>query len=199
MLIMLQLRIVIRQTLQSGHWPHHRKVIPAGTTPPYARLVATHIHLGGPGLLRQAGLQPHLILDLLLGTKFKAALVAAITGADAVLIVVHWREVAIVAEHGIELTQAGRGRHMAHLTAHRIERQLGKGDERRQLVSGGNHQIGGLPAASVTTLDLPAIHLFGNGNHLGVEYHLKQPAGLCFLDCCAGEIRRAEPAPPAGS
>ena len=48
-LIMLQLRIVIRQTLQSGHWPHHRKVIPAGTTHPYARLVAAHIHFGGPG------------------------------------------------------------------------------------------------------------------------------------------------------
>ncbi len=83
---------------------------------------------------------------------------------------------------------------MAHLTAHRIERQLGKGDERRQLVSGGNHQIGGLPAASVTTLDLPAIHLFGNGNRRGVEHHLQQPAGLCFFDSSAGEICRAEPA-----
>ena len=107
LLITLQLGIVIRQTLQSGHRPHHRQVIPTGTAHPYARFVATDIHLGGPTLIRQAGLQPHLILDLLLGTKLKAALVAAIAGTDAVVIVMGRSEVAIVAEHGIEPTQAG--------------------------------------------------------------------------------------------
>ena len=77
------------------------------TTHPYARLVAAHIHFAGPGLLRQTGLQPRLILGLLLGTKLKAALVTAIAGTNTVLIVVHRCEVAIVAEHRVELTQAG--------------------------------------------------------------------------------------------
>ncbi len=142
LLIALQSGVVIRQVGQAGDWPRHRQVISAGTAHADPGLIATHIHLGGPALLRQAGLQPRLVLGLLVGAKLEVGLVAAIAGTDAVVIVVGRGEVAIVAEHGVELAQVHRGRHMAHLATHRVEWQLGKGDERRQLMAGGHHQIG---------------------------------------------------------
>ena len=97
------LRVLIRQACQSGDGACHRQVIPAGAANADPRLVAAHVHLGRPALIRQAGLQPCLVLSLLLGTECEGALVAAIAGPDAVRSVVGRGEVAVVAEHSSEL------------------------------------------------------------------------------------------------
>ena len=84
---------------------------------------------------------------------------------------------------------------MAHLTAHRVERQLREGEQGGQPVTGGHHQVGGLPLAAILALHLPAVCQLADAAHRCVVLKAQQTAGLRFFQGGAGEIRRAEPAP----
>ncbi|MNH16988.1 hypothetical protein D3C79_766400 [compost metagenome] len=83
---------------------------------------------------------------------------------------------------------------MAHLTAHRVERQLGEGQQRGQLMAGGHHQGGCLPVAAIPAFNLPAIRVFVDGRDLGAIFQPQQSGGLGLSQRGAGQIRRAEPA-----
>ena len=118
LLIACQRRLIVRQRAR------HRQMVARGAAHADARVTRADVYFFRPAATRQRVDQPRAVLLLILFAPGGRGIAAMVAGADAVRAELRAdrREIAVVAEHGLQRVKAGRAGHVAHLTGNRVGR-----------------------------------------------------------------------------